>query len=322
MGSQPARNRVASCVLRVVEYMREIKRILCPADFSEASAHAIELAVALAARRKARITALHVHPPADTPLPGVPLLEEAGEAELSRVRTETAACFRAATDAGIDVDVVVDVGQPAARILVRAAALPADVIVIGTHGASGFRHLALGSVTEKVLRTANCAVLTVPPRAQATSTLPFAHVMCPVDFSEPSLAALKVARSLASELASTLTVLHVIEWPRREAPAQGAAELPPAQAETLVDYRRYVEKRAMTRLEGLVEDAVADRLAPVLCTRHGQPHVEILRMSAEERAGLIVIGVHGRNVVEMTLFGSTTNHVVRQATCPVFTVRQ
>jgi tripartite-type tricarboxylate transporter receptor subunit TctC len=100
-----------------------------------------------------------------------------------------------------------------------------------------------------------------------------------------------------------------------------ATKLAAFPAETIEEYRRYVEKRAMTRLEGLVE-AVADRLAPVLCTRHGQPYVEILRMSAEERADLIVIGVHGRNVVGMTLFGSTTNHVVRQATCPVFTLRQ
>ena len=174
--------------------MREIKRILCPVDFSDASAHAIDQAIALAGWCKARITALHVHAPATVALAGLPVLEGL-DADLSRVRDETAARFRAATDAGIGVDVLVDVGEPAGRILDRADALSADVIVMGTHGASGFQHLVLGSVTEKVLRKARCAVLTVPPHARATST--FTRVLCPLDFSDPSLAAFQAAWPLA-----------------------------------------------------------------------------------------------------------------------------
>jgi len=59
-----------------------------------------------------------------------------------------------------------------ADILDRAVRLAADLIVIGTHGISGFEHLVLGSVTEKVLRKATCPVLTVPPRAKATCFFP------------------------------------------------------------------------------------------------------------------------------------------------------
>jgi nucleotide-binding universal stress UspA family protein len=301
-------------------HMREIKSILCPVDFSDVSAHAIDQAIALAGWYKARITALHVHLPPYTPLPGL-WVEEGLEADLARLRTDTAARFQAATDAGIGVDVVVDIGQPASHILDRAVALSADVIVMGTHGASGFQHLILGSVTEKVLRKAPCAVLTVPPRARTTST-PFTRVLCPVDFSAPSLAALQMARSLASESASALTVLHVIEWPWREPPPPSAAELPPALAEALAEFRRYVETSAMARLEDLIQEHTADRLAPVPCLRHGKSYVEILRTAAQERADLIVMGVHGRNVLDMTLFGSTTNHVVHEAACPVLTLRQ
>jgi nucleotide-binding universal stress UspA family protein len=60
--------------------------------------------------------------------------------------------------AGVDVETRIDVGTAAAHILDRAAALPADLIAMGTNGASGFEHLMLGSVTEKVLRKASCAV--------------------------------------------------------------------------------------------------------------------------------------------------------------------
>jgi nucleotide-binding universal stress UspA family protein len=53
----------------------------------------------------------------------------------------------------------------------------------------------------------------------------------------------------------------------------------------------------------------------------GKPHVEILRSAAIAGADLIVIGVHGRNAADVMLFGSTTNQVVRRATCPVLTLR-
>jgi len=301
--------------------MRECKRILCPLDFSDASSHAIEQAIAIAGWCKARITALHVYSPALAPA-FLQLPDGVGaDDDLRRLHDETAACLRAATEAGIGVDVVIDVGPPAGCILDRAAALSADLIVMGTHGASGFQHLVLGSVTEKVLRKARCAVLTVPPKARATSTLPFTQLLCPVDFSDASLAALEMARSLARESAAALTVLHVIEWPWREPPAPFAAELPPAQAAALAEYRRYVEASATARLEGLIQEVAGDRSAPVPRLRHGKSYVEILRLAAEERADLIIMGVHGRNALD-TLFGSTTNQIVRQATCPVLTLRQ
>jgi nucleotide-binding universal stress UspA family protein len=165
-------------------------------------------------------------------------------------------------------------------------------------------------------------VLTVPPRARATSRLPFSRLLCPVDFSDASVAALQMARTLARESESALTVLHVIEWPWHEPPAPVVAGLPAAQAEALAEYHRYVETSARARLEGLIQKAVVDMSAPVPRLSYGKPYVEILRVAAEEAADLIVIGVHGRNLLDMTMFGSTTNQVVRQATCPVLTLRQ
>jgi nucleotide-binding universal stress UspA family protein len=64
-----------------------------------------------------------------------------------------------------------------------------------------------------VLRKARCPVLTVPPRAQATSRLPFRRVLCAIDFSEASLGALQFAASLIQESGAALTLLHVLEWP-------------------------------------------------------------------------------------------------------------
>ena len=240
---------------------------------------------------------------------------------MARVRTETVAFVNAAAVADLDVRILVDVGQPATRILERANALPADLIVIGTHGASGFEHLVLGSVTEKVLRKANCAVLTVPPHAARTSTLPFKRVLCAVDFSAWSVRAFELARSLAQESRAALTAVSVIEWPWHEPPAPTFAELPPEQAIALSGYRRHRETSALQQLTKLASDSGQADVPFEPRISHGKAHVEILRTAADIGADLIVIGVHGRNVLDLKVFGSTTHQVVRQATCPVLTLR-
>lgn len=70
----------------------------------------------------------------------------------------------------VDADIVLAHGNPAKQILSAAQLLPSDLIIMGTHGTSGFVHLVLGSVTEKVLRQAPCPVLTIPPRAHRVAT--------------------------------------------------------------------------------------------------------------------------------------------------------
>jgi nucleotide-binding universal stress UspA family protein len=301
--------------------MARIERILCPVDFSDTSRHAVENALAVARWFHAPITALHVYTPPFAPIPGLPAPEERlSAAARQRVEKEMADCFAAAGD--VRVDVQVDVGQPVPCILARAAALDASLIVIGTHGVTGFEHLVLGSVAEKVLRKARCPVLTVPPRARATSSLPFRRVLCAIDFSDPSLAALDLASSLVGGSGAALTLVHVVEWPWEEPPAPRLQDLPPEQAAALAEYRRYVEKAAGDRLRTLVPASLAGDVDVATEVVHGKAYVQILQVGARHRADLIVMGVHGRNVADVALFGSTTNQVVRRATCPVLTLRQ
>jgi nucleotide-binding universal stress UspA family protein len=288
----------------------EIHRILCPSDLSDASAHAVEQAAVIAAYYKARICALHALSP---------LTSSIETTAIDECRRRMRAFFDPATKAGIAVDIEVELGVPITRILEWSASLPADLIVMGTHGTGGFEHFILGSVTEKVLRKAACPVLTVPPRAHATSRLPFKRLLCAIDFSDVSLSAAQWALSLAHESSAGLTLLHVLEWPWPEPPAPTMAELPTEQAEALMAFRRYSEESARHRLDSLLQDAsqttqVSSRIGS------GKAWAEILRVAREEQSDLIVIGVRGRNPLDVTLFGSTTNHVVRRATCPVLTL--
>jgi nucleotide-binding universal stress UspA family protein len=221
----------------------------------------------------------------------------------------------------LDVAVVVEMGPTVATILEHVSRMPADLIVMGTHGTSGFDHLLLGSVTEKVLRKARCPVLTVPPRAHVTSKLPFERLMCAVDFSDSSLAALENAISLAIEADARLTLLHVLEWPWREPPPPELGEMPEELARRLEGHRREREEHVRARLEALLPESVRTASRPDVLIANGKAHVEVLRAAAEGSADLIVMGVRGHQRLEVLAFGSSVNQVVRRATCPVLTVR-
>ena len=157
--------------------MPTFTQILCPVDFSDTSRHALQLAVALAAWSKARLTLQYVYVPMFAPVPLLPVPDERVPAgELARV-TDEVRRFGMAAGCATDTVVVADIGYPSIEVLKRASHDKADLIVMGTHGSSGFVHLVLGSVAEKVLRQAPCPVLTVPPGAPAASLLPFRHIV-------------------------------------------------------------------------------------------------------------------------------------------------
>ena len=249
-----------------------------------------------------------------------PPVDRVPQTEIERVREGTRACFQAASDAGIGVDVAVDIGHPAAEILGRAATLPADLIVMGTHGAGGSERLALGSVAEKVIRKTACPVLTVPPRAHATTVLPFKRLLCAVDFSEPSLAALAFGRSLARESGAVLTLLHVIEWPW---PRSGST-LTTCRPNRRFSWRNSVAISRQVPWPGS-RACPGCRSVTLHQPARAEPRkpgtLEILRIAGEVQADLIIIGLHGRSAAGLMLFGSTTNQVVRHATCPVLTLK-
>jgi nucleotide-binding universal stress UspA family protein len=300
--------------------MLDIRRILCPTDFSDTSNHAAAHAEALALWYGASISALHVYNPILLPIPGLGLAGYRGEPEPDErmkadFRERLQSTFPQSRAGRIRLDTRIEVGPPAIRIVAAATALPADIIAMGTHGASGLEHLVLGSVTEHVLRHAPCPVLTVPPRSRATSVLPFKRLLVPVDFSDWSLAAVEAAWSLAKESEARVTLLCAMAWG-----PEGEMGMPLPDEVPVGGHPR--EQDIEARLWGLVPDGVRDWCMPSVRVERGRPFREILRVADEVHADLIVMGVHGRSALGLALFGSTTNQVVRRATCPVLTLRR
>lgn len=299
--------------------MITIRHVLCPTDFSEFSARALAYARALATWYGSSITSVHVYPfipppPSEVQGYGRQVVLEAGLRErlLREMRRE----LEPAKDAGLPTEAVLLEGDPVREIVRCAREKLTDLMVLGTHGRGGFERLFLGSVTEKVLRKAPCPVLTVPQHADrvAGRAAPvFRHILCPVDFSEPSLRALEYAFALAKEANAAITLFHSTE-------AMAEPGTPESLTFNVPEFRRELETQARARLEGLVPAGAADWCRPAVMVTSGKAWRDILALADERQADLVVMGVVGRGALDLMLFGSTTHHVVRQATCPVLTV--
>jgi nucleotide-binding universal stress UspA family protein len=310
--------------------MIEIKTILCPIDFSDYSRRALDYAATIARWYESTITLFHVYPTApiaafglESPAPGGAVLTPA---DRERMTAAIASFVEPSSAAEIPTEVVIgqSVGSTANEILKQARSMPADLLVIGTHGRSGFDRLVLGSVTEKVLRKADCPVLTVPhaPTAAPIAPAVFKRILCPVDFSDSSMHALNYAMSLAQEADARLTVLHVMQYDLEvEAPEMYETVIADRRL-SLTDYRTRCEEYSRERLRAAVPETVGAYCTVEVLLAIGRPYREILRVAAEQQADLIAMGVQGRSAADVMVFGSTTQHVVRQATCPVLTVRK
>jgi nucleotide-binding universal stress UspA family protein len=230
------------------------------------------------------------------------------------LRDQLNAWLSPAKAAGVTTDGLFDEGNAARRILERATSLGADLMILGTHGRGGIERFVLGSVTEKVVRKAACPVLTVPPPTLTAAKLPYKRLLCPVDFSTSSLAALRFALSIAKESDAHVTVLHVLDWPPE-------GELIVERFDT-AEFRRVVEEQTRAQLEGLISDEARTWSNPETQVAYGKPYRQILELAEREQPDLIVMGVRGRNPIDLALFGSTASHVVRRASCPVLTLRR
>jgi nucleotide-binding universal stress UspA family protein len=215
-----------------------------------------------------------------------------------------------------EATVTVRTGDASATIVDQAVTTETDLIVMGTQGRGGSKRLLLGSVTETVLREAPCPVLTVPPHVGAVSSevVTFKRILCPIDFSPSALQALGCALDLARQADGLVTLLHVVEWFAEE-------ELQAPAHFNLPEFRRHMADDARLRLQALVaeESRTWCEIDPVIVL--GRPYREILRVAAATPTNLIVMGAQGRGGVELALFGSTTQQVVRSSPCPVLTVR-
>ncbi len=177
--------------------MLNIDRILCAVDFSEFSLDALRHGVVLARWYSAKLTLVHVYEPAPTLLgvrdvpANLPLSQPIDVDHLADELRRF--CAPVLTSSELNVEVVLKEGKPAKEITREAERASANLLILGTHGRSGFERLFLGSVTEKVIRSTRVPVLTIPPPVTQPGAPAYKTILCALDFSHASTRALEYA---------------------------------------------------------------------------------------------------------------------------------
>lgn len=288
--------------------MLKISSILCPVDFSDFSERAYDYAQSLARHYEAKLFVQHVVPLLPLDYPYFSFSDSWGELYSNvnaSARQRLQELVKSRDWSGVPTDLIVGQGSPAREILAFAGMRSVDLIVTGTHGRQGLDRLAMGSVTERVLRNAVCPVLTISKPAHDfvasakddQDPIQMHRILFCTDFSEHSDRALRYALSLAMEYNAELTLLHVFEKT-------------PDDAQDLT-------RRVIQQLEESVPAEARDWCTVKTAVRTGKPYYEIVQMAQEAPMELIVMGVRGRNVLDLALFGSTTHRVIQLGPCPV-----
>jgi nucleotide-binding universal stress UspA family protein len=262
--------------------------VLVAVDMSPFSANTLKIAAELAQRSGSRLVIAHVIDPA-LMLPSEAAVNAKDTLDLwmkPYIKRDTR-CTSIVAEGDV-VDVITHL----------AGQYRADLLVIGTHAAEGVTKLFFGSKAETLFRDMGIPVLTVGPHARLAGER-LASILLPIDLEPHSLRAAQYAVSLAEESAATLTLLHILE---KDAGLES-------------------HQTAAPRMEQLVPEDADLWCQSVFRTAEGDPVERILATSKQVDADLIVMAVtHSRPLADHASW-SIASKVVRQAECPVLTVR-
>jgi len=280
-----------------------IDNILLATDFSPESENAFHCAVSLAKRYNSTVFLTHVLPPEGSMGVG-----ESWASLSDTVRRSVEKSMAQLNAAGelesIAHEIVIKSGITWEVISHTLEEKNVDLLVMGTHGDKAVKKLFLGSTAETASRHAGCPVLTVGPHVELGPCDRFHHILYATDFSSGSLRALTYALALAEDDRAELTLFHVIESK-------------PASDKELQDWKRGDRER----LRQMVPPRIDLAYQPEVEIEIGIPEVEIVRLADTRKADLIVMGCHIAGAVSTHMPWTTLHHVLRNAHCPVLTVR-
>jgi nucleotide-binding universal stress UspA family protein len=294
-----------------------VRNVLVPVDFSKMSTHAIETAKRLAGRLGAGVHLAHIHHwqyPTEFLGPvlsaGRPVSFEEHQQKTLGEELKTLARKAGLADGATHL-----VEGPSAfhEICRLAKEIPADLIVMPTHGHTGFKHVFLGSTAERVVQHAPCPVLITrsKPGAKVESPQLAGQILVPVDFSKCSLAGLDYAIDFAARSGATRVILFHAVYPGYIYASDGLAlyDLSSLEEAALKNAQRQMQEFVGSADFGDVEFETAIALGP--------PVAEICSFATDRDVDLIVTSTHGWTGLKHVLLGSTSEQIVRHAPCSV-----
>jgi nucleotide-binding universal stress UspA family protein len=285
--------------------------ILSPLSLSPSGKSALAQALAIARWRDAEVHVLQVGGRRRTALTPVatPLAEASVEPRLTQF-------IDSVNPKGARVSVVELPGDPVSAVSEYAKRTGADLIVVAKHGRPYGSYWRPGAYATHLARTVSCPTLAVPETQEAgpQAKVPFLDILCPIDFSSASAAALNYALVLAQQSGGRITLLHVLEGYPYETVYAGTRAM-----RLIEDYDARVAKTTR-ELRRLVPPDAYNWCEVDTTVVSGVPHRSILATAAESEADLIVMGRPDRGAINRVVMGSTTTPVLRRANCPVLVV--
>ena len=283
-----------------------IHNVLIATDFSHYSNQALNFGLDLTHAYHAKASIVFVVPGDEFMVAGAEayaVAKEAAHRDLLELKHELRKKF--AYIEGKDYQLFLLEGDVAQAILDFSRQNKSDLIVVGTHGRSGLGKMLIGSVAERVFRHSPVPVLTLGPhlhrRAKAGAPT---NILVPVDFTPTSERAAHYAVALARQHDATLTMLHVIErWPTKEQSDQ-----------------EHVTQDLRDKLESLISQE-AKGLRCSFRVEVGQVVEKVLYTAGAVEADLVVMGVRPRTGLLNPVMWPHAYQIVREAGCPVLTVR-
>lgn len=291
--------------------MESFLSIVVAVDFTPQSRAATERAAMLAKRGGAAVHLVH-----SARLPTVAMSHEfaipAPDWETIRRASKKRIEAIAADLEGRGLDATSEVRreEPVDAILAAVAKHDSDLIVMGSHGHTGLRHMVLGSVAERTLRAAPIPVMVVK-EDEAGAGKEIERILLATDFSPHADSAAKLAIAFAKGFGASVEICHVqaaptVPWV--------STDLPPPN-EWVEALRRKAAERIQDVLRAFTEAGVDARTHLVGDT----PSVAIPALADERGADLIIMGTRGHSGLRHVALGSVAERTVRIATCSVLT---
>lgn len=287
--------------------MENIK-ILVPLDFSDLGSKALHSAEKLARLFNGSITPFHSYLPLNE-VDGGPYMFGMGSTTIEDYdEIEDALYDRLGELANNEVEPslvtkpLISIGNPAQSIVEEGKDF--DLIVLSTHGRTGFSRFFLGSVSEKVLRMSHVPVLIVNQERELSS---LNNIMVTTDFSDHSKEAFPIAKEIARKANATLELVNILPYDPEhdEEPEESKVQVRTQRLEVLA-------KETLHDISDLVKTNV------IVST--DTPHESILRYNTKNPHDLIIMSTVGRTGIDYLMMGSTTANVVRHVRCPVLSV--
>ncbi len=289
-----------------------ISKILVPLDGSSLAERALPLATEIAKGSYGCLVLLRAVA-YFTVLAADPLLYE----EMNRLGEDEALAYlrqvRNNLSDSVPTDVLCEVGSAADAILRQAQEDEIDLIVMSSHGRSGFNRWVYGSVAERVMGQAPCPTLIINGRQPPARSIP-RRILVPLDGSELAERALTPALELVEALGSDLHLLRV-------ATSERALLQTESMAGVFADMESKEIGEAQDYLQEQVESVNLDAVQVSVESSKDSVAGAIIDYAARQEIDLIVMSSHGRTGLQRWVYGSVAEKVLRSACCATMIVR-